>query len=188
MLRDPYEAKVVDVRPSSIPGAGMGVFAVKPLSSRTIVGYFNGVHRHRKEVFSSGEDSAYLVEGGLPNEMLDIPKEFTSWRNYQASTGHLINHDDDGNVDYKDCWHPRFGRILCVETVRDLDEGEELFVKYDITVDGDGLKSALKTALSLGQIFSGKSRREFAKEVKPYLKMVSDVVKKVKMKDLIKFS
>ena len=120
----------------------------------------------------------------------------------------------------------RFGRILCVETVRDLDEGEELFVKYDITVDGDGLKSALKTALSLGQIFSGKSRREFAKEVKPYLKvltyqifkkpflsciliylasscrfqktlvngkpflsqMVSDVVKKVKMKDLIKFS
>ena len=91
MLRDPYEAKVgsldvasmamdrkslvqvVDVRPSSIPGAGMGVFAVKPLSSRTIVGYFNGVHRHRKEVFSSGEDSAYLVEGGLPNEMLDVP-------------------------------------------------------------------------------------------------------------------
>lgn len=91
MLRDPYEAKVgsldvasmamdrksliqvVDVRPSSIPGAGMGVFAVKPLSSRTIVGYFNGVHRHRKEVFSSGEDSAYLVEGGLSQEMLDVP-------------------------------------------------------------------------------------------------------------------
>ena len=57
--------------------------------------------------------------------------------------------------------------------MRDLDEGEELFVKYDITVDGDGLKSALKTALSLGQIFSGKSRREFAKEVKPYLKVLT---------------
>ena len=65
--------QVVDVRPSSIPGAGMGVFAVKPLSSRTIVGYFNGVHRHRKEVFTSGEDSAYLVEGGLLSEMLDVP-------------------------------------------------------------------------------------------------------------------
>ena len=116
----------------------------------------------------------------------------------------------------------------------DVEEGAELFVKYDITVDGDGLKSALKTALTLGQIFSGKSRKEFAKEVKPYLKvdsqiskpqiehsvtpnnllltqlcscfcrirrqnsftkhdmfspqMVSDVVKNVKMKDLIKFS
>ena len=65
--------QVVDVRPSSIPGAGMGVFAVKPLSSKTIVGYFNGVHRHRKEVFTSGEDSAYLVEGGLLSEMLDVP-------------------------------------------------------------------------------------------------------------------
>jgi len=72
--------------------------------------------------------------------------------------------------------------------VKDVGEGDELFVKYDITVDGDGLKSALKTALSLGQIFSGKSRKEFARDVKPYLKMVSDVVKKVKMKDLIKFS
>ena len=65
----------------------------------------------------------------------------------------------------------RFGRILCVETVKDLEAGTELFVKYDITVDGDGLKSALKTALSLGQMFSGKSRKEFAKEVKPYLKV-----------------
>ena len=52
-----------------------------------------------------------------------------------------------------------------------MEEGGELFVKYDITVDGDGLKSALKTALSLGQIFSGKSRKEFAKDVKPYLKV-----------------
>ena len=60
--------------------------------------------------------------------------------------------------------------------MRDLDEGEELFVKYDITVDGDGLKSALKTALSLGQIFSGKSRREFAKEVKPYLKVLTSQI------------
>ena len=111
----------------------------------------------------------------------------------------MINHDDEGNVDYKDCWHPRspalanieiklivhcvtndeivleirFGRILCVETQKDVEAGDELFVKYDITVDGDGLKSALKTALSLGQIFSGKSRKEFAKEVKPYIKVIS---------------
>ena len=69
--------------------------------------------------------------------------------------------------------HIRFGRILCVETQKDVEAGDELFVKYDITVDGDGLKSALKTALSLGQIFSGKSRKDFAKEVKPYLKVIS---------------
>ena len=71
----------------------------------------------------------------------------------------------------------RFGRILCVETVKDLEAGTELFVKYDITVDGDGLKSALKTALSLGQMFSGKSRKEFAKEVKPYLKVYIQILR-----------
>ena len=129
------------MKSSSIAGAGLGVFALKPVPRNTIVGYFNGVHRHRKDVFSSGEESVYLVEGGHPNEMLDIPPEFTHWQNYQASTGdphvlmvfmkspirissrrldqtqhftpgHLINHDDEGNVDYKDCWHPRSSRFI----------------------------------------------------------------------------
>ena len=63
------------------------MFALKPVARKTIIGYFNGVHRHRKDVFSSGEDSVYLVEGGHPNEMLDIPPEFTKWENYLASTG-----------------------------------------------------------------------------------------------------
>ena len=75
------------MKSSSIPDAGLGVFALKPVARNTIIGYFNGVHRHRKDVFSSGDDSVYLVEGGHPNEMLDIPPEFTDWQNYQASTG-----------------------------------------------------------------------------------------------------
>ena len=75
------------MKSSSIPDAGLGVFALKPVARNTIVGYFNGVHRHRKDVFSSGDDSVYLVEGGHPNEMLDIPPEFTDWQNYQASAG-----------------------------------------------------------------------------------------------------
>ena len=79
--------QVVEVKSSSIAGAGLGVFTLKPVAQNTIIGYFNGVHRHRKEVFSSGEESVYLVEGGHPNEMLDIPPEFTHWQNYQASTG-----------------------------------------------------------------------------------------------------
>jgi hypothetical protein len=66
----------------------------------------------------------------------------------------------------------RFGRILCVQANRDIPAGAELFVKYDLAVDGDRFKSALKTALNLGHIFSGKSKQEFAKDVKPYLKVM----------------
>ena len=89
---------------SSIPDAGLGVFALKPVARNTIVGYFNGVHRHRKDVFSSGDDSVYLVEGGHPNEMLDIPPEFTDWQNYQASTGIPTELLVEGDYDVRLSW------------------------------------------------------------------------------------
>ena len=94
------------------------------LKKKTIVGYFNGLHLHRSNVFSKVKKSVYLVEGVYPgniekyhdetqtknlflDEMLDIPEEFQSWSYYQASAGHLINHDPRGNVEYIDCHHPR---------------------------------------------------------------------------------
>lgn len=82
----------------------------------------------------------------------------------------------------------RFGRVLCVEALEDIPQNSELFVKYDVAVDSTNLKSVLKTALNLGHIFSGKSKQQFSKDVKPYLKVFSDLVKTVDMKDLIKFS
>ena len=61
--------------------------------------------------------------------MLDIPEEFRSWSDYKGSAGHLINHGREGNVDYIDCWHPRFGRVLCVESLKDIPEDTELLVQ-----------------------------------------------------------
>ena len=69
------------------------------------------------------------MEGTHPNEMLDIPEEFRSWSDYKGSAGHLINHGREGNVDYIDCWHPRFGRVLCVESLKDIPEDTELLVQ-----------------------------------------------------------
>ena len=112
-VRDPYEKELLEVRKSSVPGAGSGVFARRSLANNTIVGYFNGVDLDREEVLGSGgEKSVYLVEGTWEGEMLDIPEEFQTWSNYQASTGHLINHSADSNVDYMECRHPRQGWIL----------------------------------------------------------------------------
>ena len=130
LMRDPYEKELLDVKESGVSGAGMGVFARRNLDNNTIVGYFNGVHRDRAEVLSSsGKKSVYLVEGTWEGEMLDIPEQFQSWASYQASAGHLINHDTAGNVDYTECRHPRFGHILCVVTTRKIAAGKELFVK-----------------------------------------------------------
>ena len=41
-----------------------------------MVGYFNGVHRAKSEVFLSLRKSVYLVQGPQPGEMLDIPEQF----------------------------------------------------------------------------------------------------------------
>jgi len=187
LVRDPYEEKMLLVQTSRIPGAGVGVFTIQPVKKNSIIGYFNGIHRHRGEIFKDGDKSAYLVEGTHRNEMLDIPEEYQSWQKYQSSAGHLINHGQEGNADYTECWHPRFGRILCVQALADLPADTELLVKYDVAVDGEGLKMALKTALHFGHAVSGKSKDQFAHDVRPYLKLVSDIVKTVKMGDLIKF-
>jgi len=186
LVRDPYETKMVKVDTSNIPGAGMGVFTNRFVQSNTIIGYFNGVHRHREDVFSEGVKSEYLVEGSHENEMLDIPPEFRSWDNYKASTGHLVNHGELDNVDYVDCLHPRFGNILCVMTTRDIESGTELLVKYDVAVDDVGFKRALKMALEVGHLLSGKSRKDFVREAKPYLQVVSDMVNLAK-KDFLNF-
>ena len=130
MIRDPLETKYLAVSESSVPGAGVGVFTVTSVSAGTIVGYFNGVHLTREEVLSRRreEQSLYIVEGVQEEEMLDIIPEYRSWSQYHASTGHLINHDSSGNVDYSECQHPRFGSVLCVVTKQDLKRGDELFV------------------------------------------------------------
>ena len=44
-------------------------------------------------------------------------------------------------------------------------------IQYDVAVDGEGLKMALKTALHFGHAVSGKSKDQFAHDVRPYLKV-----------------
>jgi len=187
MIRDPMERKYLDVRTSSVPGAGMGVFARNDLPRGSIVGYFNGIHVLRSDIFNAVEKSVYLVEGVYPGEMLDIPLEFQSWSNYQASSAHLINHNKEANTEYTDCYHPRFGHILCARTMRDISSSEELFVKYDVAVDVEGVKFALKTALQFGQMVTGKNKKEFVKEIRPYLKFVSTLTKNLNLADFISF-
>jgi len=185
LLRDPYEAKTVYIQTSSIPGAGLGVFTLRPVEKNTIIGYFNGVHRHKDSV--QPRQSVYLAEGGYTNEMLDIPTQFQSWSQYQASTGHLINHGKVGNVEYRDCTHPRFGHILCVATIQDIPAHTELLVEYSLTVDKHRVKTALHSALRLGRLLTGKSRAQIVRDMKPYLKVVSNMMEALSLEDLMKF-
>ena len=67
------------------------------------------------------------------NDMfLDIPAKFASWKKYQASAGHKVNHAKKPNANYAECFHPIFGKILCLYVLQDLPANTELFTQYEV--------------------------------------------------------
>jgi len=194
LIRDPYERTMVDVKKSTIKKAGNGTFMVVPVKANTTLGYYNGNRLTMSDVFSWNpfkKNSVYLVETTGKNgetEFLDIPPEFASWSNYQASAGHKVNHGSkNANAGYTECVHPIFGRILCLYSLADMDAGTELFTRYEVALDQDGMKKALKVALELGHRYTGKSRKDFANEVRPYLKMAAQFADQIDVDTILSF-
>ncbi len=48
-----------------------------------------------------------------------------------------------------------------------------MFTQYDVSLDKEGMKSAMKIALDVGQWYTGKPKDEFVREVKPILQMAA---------------
>ena len=63
--------------------------------------------------------------------------------------------------------------------MQDLKKGDELFVEYGVRFDVDGIKSTLKTALNVGHWFSGKPKKEFVEDAKPYIEVAASFLKMV---------
>lgn len=191
LLRDPYESKMVAVSTSSIPGAGDGVFVLQDVPAGTVIAYFNGIRLKEKQIFNPmrmfTKKSVYLVEIGEDDDFLDIPAQYSNWTIYQATAGHKVNHGKRDNCKYSECEHPRFGTVLCLAANKDVRAGSELFTLYNVSFDKQGMKSLLKTALSIGHIVSGKDKKSFVKGVKPYLHMASKWAELIKIDDLVQF-
>ena len=76
----------------------------------------------------------------------------------------------------------------CSQLFQDLVAGEELFSKYDIAFNRDGLKTALKAALDFGHLISGSSRKDFANFVRPYLKVASKAAENFNTAEYVNFA
>ena len=68
-----------------------------------------------------------------------------------------------------------------------MSAGTELTAKYSVTIDMDGMKSALKTALHIGHWASGKPKEKFVEGLKPYLDIVTKVAEELDGIDLVRF-
>ncbi len=63
---------------------------------------------------------------------IDVPKPFDSLRSYCATMGHKANHcRERKNAKYCAAFHPRFGDICGVRTIRAVRAGEEILVDYE---------------------------------------------------------
>ena len=62
---------------------------------------------------------------------IDVPRPYDTLSNYCATMGHKANHAfSERNACYDSCFHPRFGAIKCIRTLRAVTAGEELTVDY----------------------------------------------------------
>jgi len=141
-VRDPYEARLIEVRGSGVDGGGEGVYAKVDLPPDTVVAFYNGV---RLPPGGQGDDEddwekcSYRIflhsEDGEEDEVeemeqMDIPSELRDSSVYCATSAHKINHSFQPNCRFSRFNHPRFGPLPCVTTTQQVKEGEELFSYY----------------------------------------------------------
>ena len=135
LTTDPYEAGTVEVRPSQVGGGGEGLFLTRDVKKSEVVAFYNGVrlpprHGRKKDTW---EDSGYKIFTNTEDvwgERMDLPGDLVDTENYRATLGHKINHNFEYNCTEWFFQHPRHGLIPCITAVRDISEGEELFLHY----------------------------------------------------------
>jgi hypothetical protein len=134
LLADPYERRLVEVRPSHEAGAGEGVFARVRLPAGTFACFYHGVYMGVGEP-APGPSCDYTIFtdwARVPDSpSLDILPEHWSSAAYCATLGHKVNHSYDANCHYTAFGHPAFGHTaIGIRTSRQVEQGEELFTNY----------------------------------------------------------
>jgi len=129
LLCDPYETEFVLVGPSTLPGAGEGLFAKLHVEAGTVVSFYNGTRVEPSDTTDISENNDYRIVLDEKYD-LDIPIDMISLTQYSATLAHKVCHSFTPNCEFDNFYHPRFGFIKSLTTLRDIKEGDELFVNY----------------------------------------------------------
>jgi len=124
---DPYEALFVEVKQSKISKAGEGLFAKTDIEVGTIISFYNGLKV--RAGFDWEKPTPYRMILDDAND-LDVPDDMTSLQSYRASLGHKVCHSFQPNAETDVFFHPRFGLIRCVASLRRIRAGEEILIDY----------------------------------------------------------
>uniref|UniRef100_A0A0K2T4L7 SET domain containing (Lysine methyltransferase) 7 [Monodelphis domestica] n=1 Tax=Lepeophtheirus salmonis TaxID=72036 RepID=A0A0K2T4L7_LEPSM len=120
---DPFERKYVAVRISNIPNAGEGLFTKSRVHGHgQILAYFNG----KKDLIPSNSEYSIRLD---EQTILDIPHEWLA-SGYRATLGHKVCHSFEPNAEYSYTFHPLYGRIRCIKSLKALSADEEIKCNY----------------------------------------------------------
>ncbi|CAG8453588.1 1009_t:CDS:2 [Paraglomus brasilianum] len=135
---------VVDVRPSSIPNAGNGLFAKRNIPMGTPLGFYFGVPMMEDEFDQYkdkvGKASHYSMRyrHTILDATNDAGEPFTDPNGKIHCPFHFMNEDPFGNMVFLEGYE--VNQVICL-TKRDIRKGEELFVYYghegDVVVDAE---------------------------------------------------
>lgn len=132
LRQDAYEFCYSYVQPSSIPGAGEGLFAKVDLPAGFVCAFYNGIRVPlkitNKRTWRENANNISLNNGMC----IDVPADLSDLNVYCATTGHKCNHHPTlQNAAYDTFYsHPVFGKIKCIRTTRAVSQDEEIFVGY----------------------------------------------------------
>jgi len=139
LVPDEYEEETVQVGLSSVPGAGEGLFARVPVEAGSLLSLFSGNriskgHSRRGVRWGDEEWSDFRLTLDKSVD-LDIPPDMRLTSQYRATLGHKACHDfAKKNAAFQEFEHPRFGCIMSVVALRDIEAGEEVFVSYNYCI------------------------------------------------------
>ena len=145
-IRDPYETKFSEVKPSSLPNSGDGVYLLRNVAKNRPVCFYS-LFLYRKDdetdLFeesciqnaSKSDDyrrhcSKYTLNLITFEGTFNLPPEcdVEPFPNYGPKVNH---HFSANNTVFKETEHPRWGLIQSVHPTIDLNAGQELFLYYN---------------------------------------------------------
>ena len=161
LLPDPLENMNVELKTSSIPKSGLGLFAKRSLEPNELVSMYNGYQTYgNKEYKKHSLHCKNITQGRVENEIeekcfknllrsyfgtvLDLPPWLDDLKVYNATLGHKVNHDFGSkiNAHFGAIEHPRFGQIPVIFAKMSIYKGEEIFLDYGFDLSHDLKKLA----------------------------------------------
>ena len=154
LVPEPYETITVEVKPSGIPNAGQGLFALRTIKEHELVSFYNGLRipvaqfsQHIKDCLAQTNGSDGLAKeqtchknalnAETENVIVDIPPFWNDLKRYNATLAHYANHqfEPKTNVQLGIIDHPRFGKIHCLVASKTIRKGQEIFLDYSFDVN-----------------------------------------------------